>query len=101
PEDNTPRLVLADWLEENGDPDRAEFIRLQCNRKSKDWSRRELDLFQTNRLRWLGPLIGDRLIVDRGFFHCEVSAPYFQHLKEPQLQEIAPWIEHISLTMQE
>src|SRR5687768_16014249 len=30
PADDTPRLVYADWLEESGDPDRAEFIRLQC-----------------------------------------------------------------------
>ena len=30
PDDDTPRLVYADWLEENGDADRAEFIRLQC-----------------------------------------------------------------------
>ena len=30
PEEDTPRLVFADWLDENGDPDRAEFIRLQC-----------------------------------------------------------------------
>lgn len=30
PEDDTPRLVLADFMEEHGDPDRAEFIRLQC-----------------------------------------------------------------------
>jgi uncharacterized protein (TIGR02996 family) len=29
PDDDTPRLVFADWLQENGDPDRAEFIRLQ------------------------------------------------------------------------
>lgn len=29
PDDDTPRLVFADWLDENGDPDRAEFIRLQ------------------------------------------------------------------------
>jgi uncharacterized protein (TIGR02996 family) len=29
PEDDTVRLVYADWLDENGDPDRAEFIRLQ------------------------------------------------------------------------
>jgi uncharacterized protein (TIGR02996 family) len=28
PEDDTPRLVLADWLEERGDP-RGEFVRLQ------------------------------------------------------------------------
>ena len=30
PYDDTPRLVFADWLEEHGDPLRAEFIRLQC-----------------------------------------------------------------------
>lgn len=29
PEDDAPRLVYADWLEELGDP-RGEFIRLQC-----------------------------------------------------------------------
>jgi uncharacterized protein (TIGR02996 family) len=29
PGDDTPRLVLADWLEEHGEPDRAEFIRVQ------------------------------------------------------------------------
>ena len=29
PEDDTPRLILADWLEEHGDS-RGEFIRLQC-----------------------------------------------------------------------
>jgi uncharacterized protein (TIGR02996 family) len=32
PDDDAPRLVYADWLEENGQPDRAEFIRLQCER---------------------------------------------------------------------
>ena len=30
PENDGPRLVLADWLEEAGDSYRAEFIRLQC-----------------------------------------------------------------------
>src|SRR5262245_2593359 len=29
PDDDTPRLVYADWLDEHGDPDRAEFIRVQ------------------------------------------------------------------------
>lgn len=29
PDDDTPRLVFADWLQENGDEERAEFIRLQ------------------------------------------------------------------------
>lgn len=31
PAEDTPRLVYADWLEENGQPERAEFIRLQVN----------------------------------------------------------------------
>jgi uncharacterized protein (TIGR02996 family) len=29
PDDDTPRLIYADWLEERGDP-RGEFIRVQC-----------------------------------------------------------------------
>src|SRR5829696_5418855 len=29
PDDDAPRLVYADWLDEHGDADRAEFIRLQ------------------------------------------------------------------------
>src|SRR5947208_3209778 len=29
PDDDLPRLVYADWLEDAGDPDRAEFIRAQ------------------------------------------------------------------------
>lgn len=30
PADDTVRLVFADWLQEQGDDDRAEFIRVQC-----------------------------------------------------------------------
>ena len=29
PDDDAPRLLYADWLEERGDP-RGEFIRVQC-----------------------------------------------------------------------
>ena len=32
PEDDAPRLVYADWLDEHGDADRAEFIRVGCER---------------------------------------------------------------------
>jgi uncharacterized protein (TIGR02996 family) len=32
PEDDTPRLVYADWFEENDQPERAEFIRVQVER---------------------------------------------------------------------
>lgn len=30
PDDDLPRLVYADWLDERGEAKRAEFIRLQC-----------------------------------------------------------------------
>jgi uncharacterized protein (TIGR02996 family) len=30
PEDDAPRLVYADWLDDHGQSDRAEFIRVQC-----------------------------------------------------------------------
>ena len=33
PEDDIPRLVFADWLEEHGEADRAEFIRVQIERE--------------------------------------------------------------------
>ena len=38
PRGDVPRLVYADWLEENGQPERAEFIRLQC--EAQDYCRR-------------------------------------------------------------
>src|SRR5262245_2815526 len=36
PDDDGLRLILADWLEEHGEPDRAEFIRLQVRRAGLD-----------------------------------------------------------------
>jgi uncharacterized protein (TIGR02996 family) len=30
PADDAPRLVFADWCDENGEPERAAFIRAQC-----------------------------------------------------------------------
>jgi uncharacterized protein (TIGR02996 family) len=30
PDDDLPRLVFADWLDEHGEPEWAEFIRVQC-----------------------------------------------------------------------
>jgi uncharacterized protein (TIGR02996 family) len=35
PDDDTPRLVYADFLQENGEDVRAEFIRVQCELASK------------------------------------------------------------------
>jgi uncharacterized protein (TIGR02996 family) len=72
PEDDTPRLVYADWLEERGDPAgaaRAEFIRVQCTLAKlapadkgetrpevRALQRRQNELFAEYRADWLKPL---------------------------------------------
>ena len=43
PDDDGPRLVYADWLEERGDP-RAEFIRVQCEEARLGDGKRRTDL---------------------------------------------------------
>ena len=41
PEDDTPRLICADWLEEHGDEARGQFIRAQCElARLPAWDRR-------------------------------------------------------------
>jgi uncharacterized protein (TIGR02996 family) len=59
PDEDTPRLVYADWLDENGQPDRAEFIRLQCANARRDDEAAEERAFQLeerNRGKWLAGL---------------------------------------------
>jgi uncharacterized protein (TIGR02996 family) len=64
PADDAPRLMYADWLDENGQPERAEFVRLQCAlaRLPEDDPRwplmreRERALADANEDRWIGEL---------------------------------------------
>jgi len=63
PADDLPRLVFADWLDEHGEPERAEFIRTQIRwhhadadeRKSLD--ARAEELFKEHWQRWFAPLL--------------------------------------------
>jgi uncharacterized protein (TIGR02996 family) len=63
PEDESLRLILADWFEDNSDPQRAEFIRLQL-RLAGDLDvderfalrQREKELLTSNLEYWAGPL---------------------------------------------
>jgi uncharacterized protein (TIGR02996 family) len=58
PEDTTHRLVFADWLDEHGDSDRAEFIRVQCQvalLSQDDPGRPALEARQDELLRTHGP----------------------------------------------
>src|SRR5262245_10972802 len=70
PEDDAIRLVYADYLEERGEPERAEFIRVQCDLARLDYkdprrtklSQREAALLEKYREQWLAPL---RRVLDR------------------------------------
>lgn len=37
PADDLPRMVYADWLEERGQPERADFIRVQIELERREW----------------------------------------------------------------
>ena len=86
PDDDAPRLVYADWLDEHGDPARAEFIRVQIElaRPGPDRARRyqllvaERRLLRENRAAWTAwlPRWAHRDLFRRGFLEgiiCEAG----------------------------
>jgi len=89
PEDDTARLVYADLVEEEGDPDRGEFIRVQialANTPETDPARRALEdreheLLAEHESRWLGvPTDSDGLTAwqfVRGFVDDVSATPNF------------------------
>lgn len=61
PEDDAPRLVYADWLEEFGQPERADLIRLECRMAkgepySSDEDDRAFDLVEEHSKAWTAHL---------------------------------------------
>jgi uncharacterized protein (TIGR02996 family) len=59
PDDDAPRLILADWLTERGDP-RGELIAVQCalarpqiREKAQELQKRELDLLREHGAAWV------------------------------------------------
>jgi uncharacterized protein (TIGR02996 family) len=72
PDDDAPRLIYADWLEERGDP-QGQFIRVQCElagnptpERRQDLLCLERELLARHRDQWLLPLEGALI---RGVFH--------------------------------
>ena len=70
PADDGPRLIYADWLDEHGQSDCADFIRLQCaldrlpddDLRRPDLRERERQLSEAHEARWaadLAPLVTD------------------------------------------
>jgi uncharacterized protein (TIGR02996 family) len=98
PEDDGPRLVYADWLDEHGQPDRADFIRVQITlaRMAQDDTRRaelearEKELRRRNHSWWRGPNVPDWLRAqgrikgfDRGFWESVEIDPLFEFGTRP------------------
>jgi uncharacterized protein (TIGR02996 family) len=80
PDEDAPRLIFADWLEDHGDEVRARFIRLQCRLARMDDTHPERgsllaevqDLVRSHGPGWAGALRGrvDEWQFRRGFVEC-------------------------------
>src|SRR5438067_8376736 len=93
PDEDTPRLVFADWLDEQGDPAsaaRAEFIRAQIELARLDpWTERAVDLkireqvlLRDHRDKWLAEIPewanAEEVRFERGFLYglrCSIVVP--------------------------
>ncbi len=80
PDDDAPRLLFADWLDDHGDPDQAEFIRVQIalargGAVAPGLRRREQELLAIHQAEWADPVKGLAVAwcFQRGFIH-EVRA---------------------------
>jgi uncharacterized protein (TIGR02996 family) len=104
PEEDAPRLVLADWLEDHGDTARAEHIRLQCCLAPgalplepgirADCQRRSQELLDRHGGAWLGPLWRCRLSVacwHRGLLTVGLS----RWIAPEGIAEVLPWIDTV------
>src|SRR5438128_2504720 len=59
PDEDTPRLVYADWLEENDEPLRSELIRVQvamARAPTPELEKRDMTLRAKHAAEWLAPL---------------------------------------------
>jgi uncharacterized protein (TIGR02996 family) len=94
PDDDAPRLVFADWLDDHGEAERAEFIRLQCElaRLGEDdprrpaLTRREAGLLARHRRAWAAPAAlggASGPVFRRGFIEAlDISAGLLLHQGE-------------------
>ncbi len=106
PDDDTARLVYADWLTENGRPDRGTFIRVQIElartpptteedeRRRRVLIERQDDLIKRYKTIWLAPFLpfAKDSAFERGFVEAlEVPASTF-------LQNAEKWLALTPLT---
>jgi uncharacterized protein (TIGR02996 family) len=114
PDDDTARLVYADWLEEHGgeaDAVRAEFIRVECELwkteahtpRYRKLEKRETALLKAHKKEWAAPFKGQALFLRfyRGFIEdltvnahtfCQRGARWFDEvpLRRVKMSNINP-----------
>lgn len=106
-DDDLPRLIFADWLEEQGDP-WAELIRVQCELarlfpaipRRKALESRERELIAANSAEWLQPLRDagfTNLYFRRGLMKVTLDADRFLADGE-KLFERSPMVAGVALT---
>src|SRR5262249_21258696 len=111
PDEDTPRLVYADWLQEHAATDadraRAEFIRTQCagapmcdsDPRREALTNRAVELEEKHKAAWLAPLTGktlDDVIFSRGFaWWLDISAAAVAKLRFPWHREpvLVVWVK--------
>jgi uncharacterized protein (TIGR02996 family) len=100
PEEDGLRLVLADWLEDVGDFERAEFLRLQCHLAAGSSEpvpggqreaapQREAELLLHHGGAWLGPLWQHGGLWHRGLLSLRLD----RRADLAPLQDLLPWID--------
>jgi uncharacterized protein (TIGR02996 family) len=111
PDDDTPRLVLADWLQEHGDPleaARGEMLRIQVllqqlhssDPRQAALRRRQSELFREHFDFWVGPLADHASWrFERGLLHLEARAPKLLRREATALTtpEVCDWVEALKL----
>jgi uncharacterized protein (TIGR02996 family) len=100
PDEDTPRLAYADWLDEHGRPERAEFIRLQCRSEPDEWQEeRVYELEEAHRGRWLAQLGAPQFAEARWEFRRgfpeHLTAPGELFLDRYDAFARAPWLRSL------
>src|SRR5437868_13708602 len=91
PDDRAPRLIYADWLEEQGDP-RGEFIRLHCaatdlapgDPAREPLARRLHELMAEHEADWAAVLVGPlRRLLGTDAFEYDFRSGFVEALTLP------------------
>lgn len=107
-DDDAPRLLLADWLEDHGEPDRAQFIRLQCRLPTLTFAmpdyqpvaKRLQSLWEKHAAEWQGAFPGRPgwAVFERGLLHLHLQPLNFWAGDRQALAgtESWAWVEHFT-----